>query len=319
LLPERVRETHAGYRARFNDNPQPRSIGSGRTLFACRADGSEFPVEVGLTPFREGSELRVAASVVDISARVAAEQALRQAQKMETIGHLTGGIAHDFNNLLGIIGGNLQILAETLHPDDPNLPLVHSAANATRRGSELVRSLLTVSRRQMLDMTAVDIAETCDRMLPMLQRLLGERIVIRTEISPELWPALTDPAHFESAVLNLVVNARDAMPEGGRLTIELRNVSILEEAASPDRQLAPGDYVALTISDTGCGMDADTLARIHEPFFTTKGPGQGTGLGLPMVFAFARESHGFFDIASRPGLGTASTLLLPRAVAKATA
>ena len=312
LLPPSLRQTHRAHRRAFYESPQPRSIGTGRTLYARRADGSEFPVEVGLTPFREGDALLVAASIVDVSGRVAAERALRQAQKMDTLGKLTSGIAHDFNNLLTIVDGNLQMVAESLGPNDPNLPLLQSAARATRRGSELVRGLLSLSRRQMLQPIDVDIADTCLRLLPTLERVLGEHIRITTDLAPGLWPVRVDPAHLESAMLNLVVNARDAMPQGGRLSIDARNLSYQEECADGESRPAPGDYVALTISDTGCGMDADTLSRIHEPFFTTKSADHGTGLGLPMVFAFARESGGVFDVASRPGLGTASTLLLPR-------
>lgn len=312
LLPESLRETHRSHRKSFYASPSPRSIGTGRTLFARRADGSEFPVEVGLTPFQEAGSLLVAASIVDVSGRVAAERALRQAQKMETIGQLTGGIAHDFNNLLTVIEGNLQMIAETLGPADPNLALVQSAARATRRGSDLVRGLLSLSRGRILQPTDLDLAETCSRMLPMLERVLGERICITTKLQPDLWSVHVDPAHLESAILNLVVNARDAMPEGGQLTIEARNLLPEEVETTGHSAPPPGDYVALTISDTGCGMDVDTLSRIHEPFFTTKSAERGTGLGLPMVFAFARESGGLLDIVSRPGRGTASTLQLPR-------
>jgi len=254
-----------------------------------------------------------------------AEDALRQAQKMEAIGQLTGGIAHDFNNLLTGIIGALDLVQRriTRHfpPGDARLNdlnrFIDAATQSAQRAASLTHRLLAFARRQPLDSKPVDVAVMVHGMADLLRRTLGEQVVLRIAVSPDCWHALTDPNQLESAILNLAINARDAMPRGGHLTIAATNM-VLEErsarggATAEEGRLEPGAYVAVAVTDTGIGMSPDVMDKVFEPFFTTKPPGQGTGLGLSMVYGFARQSGGGVRIASDPGHGTAITLYLPR-------
>lgn len=312
LIPERFRVDHARHREAYKSAPRPRAMGAGVQLYGVRADGSEFPMEIGLTPLNTRHGFLVATTIIDVSARDRAEQALMQAQKMEAVGQLTGGIAHDFNNLLTVISGNLQLLQERLADDQLNLHLANAAADAASRGAELVRSLLAFSRKQALKPQTIRLSETCRRMLPILERTLGEHLTIQL-VERNEWEAVADVAHFESALLNLAVNARDAMENGGQLIIEVADHVLDSADALGTHGASPGDYVMLSVSDTGCGMDLETHSRALEPFFTTKPGGRGSGLGLPMVFGFARQSGGFMRIFSEPGQGTTISLFLPRA------
>ena len=260
----------------------------------------------------------------------ATEAALRQAQKMEAVGQLTGGIAHDFNNLLTGVIGSLDLMQRRIAAGRTEEVgrYVSAAISSANRAAALTHRLLAFSRRQPLAPKSVDANALVTSMDDLLRRTIGESIRLRIVTAPGLWPTLCDPHQLESAVLNLSINARDAMPDGGRLTIETANARIgdaLSERASdrPDRKdgeaqegteqgIPPGDYIAIHVSDTGAGMDADTVERAFEPFFTTKPIGQGTGLGLSMVYGFARQSEGHARIASTPGRGTTVSLYLPR-------
>ena len=248
----------------------------------------------------------------EIAEREEMEERLRQSQKVEAVGQLTGGVAHDFNNLLTIIIGGLEILEEKLSGDGTVLPHVRSAMSAAVRGAALTQRLLAFARRQILDPEILDINFVIIVMQDLLQRTLGKSIQIRTVMAKPLWPAVADRNQVESALLNLAVNARDAMPEGGVLTIETENLTVDEEFARRTGDLTPGDYVVLTVSDTGCGMSPETLKRAIEPFFTTKERGKGTGLGLSGVFGFAKQSSGHLKLYSQPGRGTTVRLFLPR-------
>ncbi len=312
LIPERYRADHARHREAYKRAPRARAMGAGVQLYGVRADGSEFPMEIGLTPLNTEHGFLVATTIIDVSARNRAEQALLQAQKMEAVGQLTGGIAHDFNNLLTVISGNLQLLQERLADDRVNLNLIDAAADAASRGSELIRSLLAFSRKQALNPQTIRLSQTCRRMLPILERTLGEHIAIQL-IERDEWEAIADVAHFESALLNLAVNARDAMGQGGQLIIEVADHVIDSGYALGLPGAQAGDYVMLSVSDDGCGMDSETQSRALEPFFTTKASGRGSGLGLSMVFGFARQSSGLLRIYSEPGQGTTVRLFLPRA------
>lgn len=246
------------------------------------------------------------------------ETQLRQAQKMEAVGQLTGGLAHDFNNLLGVMIGHAELLRDALGADQEKARLVAPILQAGERGATLTRQLLAFSRRQVLDPASLDLAGAVRRMLPLLRTTLGPNVVIETDLDPAAWPALVDAAQLESAVLNLALNARDAMPGGGRLHIGLANQRLTRRAAGAAGP-GPGEYVALTLADDGVGMDTAVQERAFEPFFTTKDSGQGTGLGLSMVFGFARQSGGQVDLDSERGRGTRVTLLLPRAPQAASA
>lgn len=313
LIPERYRESHVRHRSAYRLMPRARAMGAGLQLYGVRRDGSEFPMEIGLTPLHTDQGSLVATTIIDTSARTRAEQALAQAQKMEAVGQLTGGIAHDFNNLLTVISGNLQILQERLAADASNRRLADAAADAALRGAELVRSLLAFSRKQALRPAPIDLGLICENMLPMLERTLGEQIEVTLHSAPGTWLAQADVAHVESALLNLALNARDAMGQGGRLTIEVANNTVDAGYALGTPGVAPGDYVMISVTDTGCGMDRDTLSRALEPFFTTKAAGRGSGLGLSMVFGFARQSGGYLRLYSEPDKGTTVRLFLPRA------
>jgi PAS domain S-box-containing protein len=249
----------------------------------------------------------------DMTERIAAEERHRRSQRLEAIGQLTGGIAHDFNNLLSVVIGNLDLLAERAGRDPGAAELVQSALAASLRGAELTRQLLAFARRQPLEPKVIALNQSVAATMELLRRTLGEQIEVATATTADLWPAFVDPAQFEAALVNLAINARDAMPEGGRLTIETANQPLDDAYARANADAIPGDYVMVAVSDTGAGMAPDVLARAFEPFFTTKQPGRGTGLGLSMVYGFTRQSRGHVKIYSEVGHGTTVRLYLPRA------
>ncbi|WP_246860552.1 PAS-domain containing protein [Noviherbaspirillum sp. UKPF54] len=252
---------------------------------------------------------------VNISEIKRAQAALVQAQKMEAVGQLTGGLAHDFNNLLTVVIGNLAALKER-HPQDEVAAFLDPALKAAHRGAELIRRLLTFSRQQPLEPRPVDVVELVDDTVTLLTRSLPENIRISTHAALPLLFARTDAHQLENALLNLAFNARDAMPRGGQLHIEVAPLAVNADM-QVECDVAPGSYVQLSVSDNGAGMDAHTAARAFEPFFTTKRFGSGSGLGLSMVYGFAKQSHGSARIQSEPGAGTTVRLLLPRCQAAA--
>lgn len=240
-----------------------------------------------------------------------AEEQLRQAQKMEAVGQLTGGVAHDFNNLLTGVLGNLELLAARLR-DETFIKLVQAAARSAWRGAQLTQQLLAFSRRQHLAAKPTDLNAAVSGMSDMLRRTIGEHgVEVRTVLAPSLWPALVDATQIEVAILNLALNARDAMPLGGRVVIATRNVAADDGALPPE--LRTGDYVLVSVTDTGEGMAPDTLAKAFDPFFTTKEVGKGTGLGLSQVYGLARQSGGTARLRSALGEGTTAEIYLPRA------
>lgn len=250
----------------------------------------------------------------DVTEQRGAEEALRQSQKMEAVGQLTGGIAHDFNNLLQGVTGNLELLQHRLEQGrlDGLERFIKGAANSASRASALTHRLLAFSRRQPLDPRAVRTNPLVASMEDMLRRTLGENIELELVLAGGLWLTKCDPNQLESAILNLAINARDAMPQGGKLIVETCNAHLDSAYAARQREVRPGQYVCICVSDTGVGMDADTAARAFEPFFTTKPLGQGTGLGLSMIYGFARQSEGYVKIYSEVGKGTTIKLYLPR-------
>ena len=239
-------------------------------------------------------------------------QKLIQSQKMEAMGQLTGGVAHDFNNLLTVILGNAEHLAERLAADKELHKIADDIATAAERGSDLTRSLLAFARKQPLMPKDIDIGQKLLGMEQLLRRTLGEHIECEFKLDPGLWLASVDPGQLASALLNLVLNARDAMSSGGKLTVEVCNTSLRESDVDVDGEARPGDYVMVAVTDTGSGMSAEVAGRAFEPFFTTKEVGKGTGLGLSMVYGFAQQSGGAMQIRSGPGQGTAVRLFFPR-------
>ena len=241
------------------------------------------------------------------------EEALRQSQKMEAVGQLTGGVAHDFNNLLQIILGNLETVQRTIPPGSARLQrAVANATKGARRAASLTQRLLAFSRRSPLDPKQIDVNRLVGGMSDLLHRTLGETVWVETVHGAGLWRVEVDPSQLEAAILNLAVNARDAMEDGGRLTIETSNAYIDETYSARHAEVSPGQYVAISISDTGTGMDEKTIARAFEPFFTTKPIGKGTGLGLSQVYGFVKQSGGHVKIYSEVGQGTTVKIYLPR-------
>ena len=244
------------------------------------------------------------------SRRAAAEAALQQARRMEAIGQLASGVAHDFNNVLTAVMGNVDLIALDRNATRRIRQLAEAALGAARRGSSLTAQLLAFARRQPLQPKDVRIDELLDTMLPLIKDAVGETISVSRRLGPDLPAIRIDPGQFEAALVNLALNARDAMPQGGVLRIEAQNATV-EEADAERLSIPPGDYVVIEIGDTGIGMPADTARRAFEPFFTTKGAGKGSGLGLSMVYGFARQSEGTAEIESRVGYGTTIRLYLP--------
>jgi signal transduction histidine kinase len=241
------------------------------------------------------------------------EDTLRQSQKMEAIGQLTGGVAHDFNNLLQVIIGNIETLQRNLPTESARLQRVaRNAMTGAQRAASLTQRLLAFSRRQPLDPKPIDANVLVNGMSEMIHRTLGETISVETVLGAGLWRAEADPNELEASILNLAVNARDAMPNGGRLTLETGNAHIDESYVTAHREVLPGQYVVISVTDTGVGMDADTVAKAFEPFFTTKPVGRGTGLGLSQVYGFVKQSGGHVKIYSEVGQGTTVKLYLPR-------
>jgi PAS domain S-box-containing protein len=265
--------------------------------------------------FLQDGKIHVMASALDVTALREAENQLHQSQKMESVGQLTGGIAHDFNNLLTVVIGSLDTALEK-SPADLRPPL-QAALGASERGAALIRQMLAFSRRQILAPEPIDLGGLVEGMEDLLRRTLGEEVEIELKPAARLWPALADKGQVESALLNLAINARDAMAPGGKLTIETRNAHLDDDYVRINPEVAPGDYVMLAVTDTGSGMPPEVIARAFEPFFTTKATGKGTGLGLSMIYGFAKQSGGHLKIYSEVGHGTTIRLYMPRHMAQA--
>jgi PAS domain S-box-containing protein len=285
------------------------------TVTLRRASGEVFPGSALTTSITDptGVRLGILTIVRDISREVAQEQAWRKMQRMEALGQLTGGIAHDFNNLLTIITGNHELLEFEIDTEMQR-DLLNRANDAAMMGARLTERLLTFARRRPLDAVLMDLNEQVLAMMDLLRRTIGETIGLTASLAPNLWAVRSDVSEIESAVLNLAINARDAMPSGGKLIIETRNVELRDSDLAGEIGVAPGRYVRLSVSDTGTGMPPDVLARAFEPFFSTKQAGKGTGLGLSVIYGFARQSHGHVSIYSEVGRGTTVNVYLPCAV-----
>ncbi|MGF1610919.1 MAG: ATP-binding protein [Kiloniellales bacterium] len=255
----------------------------------------------------------VVVRLTDITQRKSAEEKLQQAQRLETVGKLTGGVAHDFNNLLAIVLGNLDLVMDELPADHPHRELLDSAIAAAERGATLTQRLLAFSRKQTLAPREINGNELIEGMNNLLRRTLGEQTQVSIVAGDELWLCEADPSQLENALLNLAINARDAMPSGGQLTIETGNATLDEAYAARTAEVRAGQYVMIAVSDTGQGIAEDVLPHIYEPFFTTKGVGEGSGLGLSMVYGFVKQSGGHISVYSELGQGTTFKLYLPRA------
>ncbi len=286
-----------------------------------RKDGRERTLQCRLTLVRDehGQPRSILAINTDVTDKLALEEQLRQAQKLESIGQLTGGVAHDFNNLLTVILGNAELLNESLD-DNPALKgLVEMTLSAAQRGAELTNQLLAFARRQTLEPRPVDLFELVTGLKPLLRRSLPEDIKIEINRDSSLWRAEIDPVQLESAVLNLALNARDAMEGGGRLSIHLSNSVLDRHYADNHPEVEPGQYIELAVTDTGAGIRPEVMRHLFEPFFTTKEKGKGTGLGLPIIYGFIKQSRGHIRVYSEEGVGTTVRMYLPKAAGDAKA
>jgi two-component system cell cycle sensor histidine kinase/response regulator CckA len=266
-----------------------------------------------------GASIGIIILIEDMRERRRLETQLLQAQKLESIGRLAGGVAHDFNNLLTAIGGYAEILGSDLGPTDERQSTVRGIRQAADQAAALTRQLLAFSRSQELRPSIIDLRTVAATVQPLLRRLLGERVSVELRLSDELWPTLADRNQIESVLVNLGINARDAMPDGGTITIETANVELDATYARTHADVVPGDYAMVAVSDTGTGIDAETLSQIFEPFFTTKEAGKGTGLGLATVYGTVRQSGGYIWVYSEPGHGTSFKIYFPRATGQVVA
>ncbi len=312
LMPSPDREAHDGYLGSYIRTGRRRIIGYGRVVVGLRKNGTTFPMELSVGESVAGGKRIFTGFVRDLTSRHRIEAELRQSQKMEAVGQLTGGLAHDFNNLLAVISGNLEMLEASL-AEPGQLSLLREAQSAADDGARLTSQLLAFGRRQALAPKELDVGALLGEFSDLVQRTLGDSVELRTIIPGRRLSAMADKAQLQSALLNLSINARDAMPAGGRLTIEISGVEIDSDYAGMYPAIRPGRYVLISVTDTGTGMTSDVRERAFEPFFTTKPTGSGTGLGLSMVYGFAKQSAGHLQLYSEPGEGTTVRLFLPRA------
>jgi PAS domain S-box-containing protein len=312
LMPSSYRVEHDGYIRNFLETGERKITGIGREVIGQRKDGSTFPMDLSVGEAKQDGESIFVGIIHDLTERKRTEELLVQAQKMEMIGQLSGGIAHDFNNLLTVIVGNSEFLGEQLKARQDLKQLADDIGRAGDRGAELARRLLAFGRRQILRPVEIDCNKLLDSMHKLLLRTLRQDIEIKTDFDPEVAFAFADAAQLESAILNLALNAQDAMLLGGRLTIATANASLDDHYKGLHPEVMAGEYVLIAITDDGEGMPKEVIDRVFEPFYTTKEVGKGSGLGLSMVYGFVKQSNGHVAIYSEPGLGTTVRLYLPQ-------
>ena len=335
LIPGTAREAHRVHRDRYTADPRLRTMGSGMELSALRRDGSAFPTEISLSAIDTDDGLLIIAAIRDVTERLELraererlrnqaerdklERQLQQSQRLESLGQLAGGVAHDFNNLLAVISNYAAFVADEVAKDDGQADWRSVRADVTQiqlaagRAAELTHQLLAFARRDIVQPRPLDLNEVITRVEQLLIRTLGEHVILKTDLAPELAVVLADPGQIEQVLVNLAVNARDAMPSGGTLMVQTSLADVDPSHAASRIGLPPGSYVCLKISDTGVGMPREVIDHAFEPFFTTKPKGQGTGLGLATVYGIVTQAGGYVQIYSEPGLGTTITVLLPAA------
>jgi PAS domain S-box-containing protein len=314
LMPTPYHDEHDGYIRRFLETGEARIIGYGRVVKGQTKDGAVFPLELAVGEARANGQRIFTGFIRDLTARQKMEAELRQSQKMEAVGQLTGGVAHDFNNLLTVIAGNLEMLEANLK-DDRQREMLREAQDAVQDGAKLTAQLLAFGRRQPLNPKPTDVGPLVSNFAELLRRTLGESIELSIVTTGSAHLAVVDAPQLQNALLNLVINARDAMPDGGRLTIEISHARLDADYAQAYPEVRTGRYVLIAVTDTGEGMSEEVRERAFEPFFTTKPTGAGTGLGLSMVYGFVKQSEGHIQLYSEPGRGTTVRLFLPLAEA----
>ncbi len=340
LVPDGAREIHPSHRAGYMLAPQPRPMGADMQLAGCRRDGSTFPAEISLSAIDTDDGILVTAAVRDVTERLEIqaererlltqaerdrlERQMHQSQRLESLGQLAGGVAHDFNNLLGVISNYAAFAGEQLASPEATLNLadirddITQVEQAAERAASLTHQLLAFARQEVIQPRALNLSDVVNGVEQLLLRTLGEHVELITDLAGQLSPVLADPGQMEQILVNLAVNARDAMPQGGKLTIQTAMANVGEPAAS-QLGLAPAQYVTLKVSDTGTGIPAHILDRVCEPFFSTKPKGEGSGLGLATVYGIVTQAGGQLRIYSEAGLGTTFTAYLPATTQEAVA
>ena len=317
LMPPSYSSQHDDYVKNFLQTGERKIIGIGREVTGLRKDGSTFPMDLSVGEAKQDGASIFVGIIHDLTARKLTEQQLQQAQKMEMVGQLSGGIAHDFNNLLTVIVGNAEHLSDQLKSRQDLRRFADDICQSGERGAELTQRLLAFSRRQLLKPLAIDCHELLDSMHKLLRRTLRENIEINTAFHPDTILTFADRAQLESAVLNLALNAQDAMPIGGHLTVSTSLASFDGQHRSLHPEIEPGEYAVIAVTDDGEGMRPEVVARAFEPFYTTKEVGKGSGLGLSMIYGFVKQSNGHVSIYSEPGLGTTVRIYLPHVASDA--
>ena len=310
LMPQPLAALHDGFMAHHVETGEKRIIGIGRDLEGRRKDSSLFPLHLSVGRTEVAGQQLFVAILHDLTHRKAAEDALARSQRLDAIGQMTGGISHDFNNLLTVIVGNLELL-DMRGADASQQPLIRDALEAAELGADLTSRLMVFARKSNLRPELADLRVFCSDTLSLLKRTMGVTYRIRTDFADDLDAVMVDPVQLQSALMNLALNARDAMGAGGELLVSIQNVTIDDTYMAQETDIEPGEYVRLSVSDNGAGMSIEAQRRAFEPFFTTKSDSGGTGLGLAMVYGFVRQSGGHITLYSELGLGTSFGLYFP--------
>jgi PAS domain S-box-containing protein len=310
LMPTNMADHHNGYIAHHIETGQRRIIGIGRDVEGLRKDGTVFPLHLSVGNAEVDGQRLFVAIMHDLTNRKVTEDALARSQRLDAIGQMTGGIAHDFNNLLTVIIGNLELL-EIRGADDRQMPLIKDALDSAKLGADLTTRLMIFARKGNLKPVESDLREVCSQTLALLNRTLGASYHIKTDFSAHVGSVMIDPVQFQSALMNLALNARDAMGAGGELLVSVAGVTIDDTYMAQETDIEQGNYVCLSVSDNGAGMSIEAQRRAFEPFFTTKTKSGGTGLGLAMVYRFVKQSGGHIMLYSEVGLGTSFELFFP--------